>query len=110
MTPMLPAEFADLEPFAAEWCVASESARYEKRLASSMAEMQAFYDAIMPRAAAAITYLDRYPLDDLPREALNLMHLVYSMITVSFAVECWREPRVPDSGAARIVCLVEPTP
>ena len=110
MTPMLPGEFADLEPFAAEWCIASEPARYEKRLASSMAQMQAFYDAILPRAADAIAYLDRYALDDLPREALQLMHLVYSMITVSFAVECWRAPRVPDSGAARIVCLVEPIP
>jgi hypothetical protein len=75
-----------------------------------MEEMQAFYDAIAPRAAAAIDYLDRYSLDDLPREALNLMHLVFSLVTVSFAIECWREPRVPDSGAARIDCLVEPVP
>ena len=110
MTPMLPAAFADLEPFAAAWCLQSEPARYEKRLASSMDEMQAFYDAIVPRAASAIDHLDRYALDDLPPDALNLMHLIFSMITVSFAVECWREPRVPDSGAARIVCLVEPIP
>jgi hypothetical protein len=110
MTAMLPAEFADLEPFAADWCIPSEAARYDKRLASSMAELQSFYDAIVPRAEAAIAYLDRYALDDLPQQALNLMHLVYSMITVSFAIECWREPRVPDSGAARIVCLVEPIP
>jgi hypothetical protein len=107
---MLPKEFADLEPFAAGWCLPTEPARFEKRLASSMAEMQAFYDAITPRAAAAIGYLDRYSLDDMPSEALNLMHLVFSMIMVSFPVECWHEPRVPDSGAARIDCLVEPVP
>ena len=65
---MLPNEFADLEPFAAAWCLASEPARYEKRLASSMAEMQAFYDAIVPRAKAAIAYLDRHSLDDLPQD------------------------------------------
>ena len=110
VTVMLPNEFADLEPFAADWCLPTEPARFEKRLASSMADMQAFYDAITPRAAAAIAYLDQYALDDLPREALNLMHLVFSMIMVSFPVECWREPRVPDSGAARIDCLVEPVP
>jgi hypothetical protein len=107
---MLPKEFADLEPFAAGWCLASERARYEKRLASPMAEMQALYDAVVPRADEAIAYLDRYTLDDLPQDALNLMHLIYSMITVSFAIECWREPRVPDSGAARIDCIVEPVP
>jgi hypothetical protein len=109
-TAMLPKEFADLEPFAAGWCLPSEAARFEKRLASSMAEMKAFYDVITPRAAAAIAYLDQYPLDDMPREALHLMHLLFSMIMVSFPVECWRDPRVPDSGAARIDCLVEPVP
>ena len=31
-----------------------------------MADMQAFYDAITPRAEAAMAYLDQYPLDDLP--------------------------------------------
>jgi hypothetical protein len=110
MTSMLPREFADLEPFAARWCLPTEPARFEKRLASSIAEMQTFYNAITPRAAAAIDYLDQYPLDDMPREALNLMHVLFSMITVSFPVECWRAPRVPDSGAARIDCLVEPIP
>jgi hypothetical protein len=110
MTSMLPREFADLEPFAGGWCLPSEPARFEKRLASSIAEMQAFYDAITPRAPAAIAYLDQYPLDDMPQEALHLMHLLFSMIMVSFPVECWRQARVPDSGAARIDCLVEPIP
>jgi hypothetical protein len=109
VTATLPLEFADLERFA-DWCIGSESARYAKRLASPMAELQSFYDAITPRAAEAIAYLDQYPLDDMPQPALHLMHLLFSMITVSFAVECWREPRVPDSGAARIDCLVEPIP
>jgi hypothetical protein len=110
VTTLLPKEFSDLEPFAADWCLPTEAARYEKRLASSMAEMQAFYDAITPRAAAAMAYLDQYSLDDMPQEALDLMHLLFSMIMVSFPVECWRGPRVPDSGAARIDCLVEPVP
>jgi len=49
MTAMLPAEFADLERFS-EWCLPTEQERFAKRLASSMAEMQAFYDAITPPA------------------------------------------------------------
>jgi len=110
VSPMLPREFADLEPLAPDWCLAEEPARFAKRLASSMDEMQAFYDALMPRAPAAISYLDRYTLDDMPQDALNLMYLVYSLVTVSFCVECWRAPRVPDSGAARIDCLAAPIP
>ena len=107
---MLPTEFADLAPFAADWCIASEGARYEKRLASSMAEIQALYDAVQPRVEDALTYLDQYTLDDLPPDALNLMHLLYSFVTISFAVECWHQPFVPDAGATRLDLLVEPVP
>ena len=107
---MLPPEFADLEPFAADWCLPTEPERFEKRLETSMDGIQAFYDAITPRAETAMTYLDQYPLDDLPPEALNLMYLLYSMITVSFPVECWRQQTVPDSGATYLDLVAGPTP
>jgi hypothetical protein len=94
---MLPPDFADLEPFAAKWCLGSEAERFAMRMASTMAEMRGFYDAITPRAEAAIAYCDRYPLGDMPPDVLNLMHLIYSMIMVSFPVECWGQPRIPDS-------------
>src|SRR4029077_3050237 len=70
MSAMLPAEFADLERFS-EWCLPTEPQRFDKRLASSMAEMQAFYDAITPRAEEAISYCDKFPLDDMPEDVLN---------------------------------------
>jgi hypothetical protein len=110
MSAMLPKEFDDLERYAADWCLATETERYARRLASSMGEIQAFYDAITPRAEAAIAYCDRFALDAMPQDALNLLHLMYSMITVSFPVEAWGQPRVPDSGAATLVCVVEPAP
>jgi hypothetical protein len=103
----LPAEFADLEPFA-EWCLEFERERYAKRLASSMPEMQAFYDAAFPRLEAAMQYLDRFPLDSLPEDAKHLLWLCYSLINVSFPVEVWRQPYVPDSGAASMDVIVEP--
>jgi hypothetical protein len=109
-TTLLPSEFSDLEPFAAKWCLPTERERYATRLASTMDEMQALYDAAMPRADAAMTYLDRFPLDDLPEDGVNLLHLLYSMVMVSFPVECWGQPRVPDSGAAYLDLLVEPGP
>ncbi|MGF7237458.1 MAG: hypothetical protein ACQSGP_21215 [Frankia sp.] len=110
MATLLPSEFAELEPYAPAWCLATEAERYGKRLASSMADMQAFYEAVTPRAEAAIAYCDRFPLDDLPPDALNLLHLLYSMITVSFSVEAWKQPRIPDSGAAALDCVIEPVP
>ena len=103
----LPAEFADLEPYLA-WNLATEPERYAKRLSSSMAEMQAFYDAALPRLEDAITYCDKYPLDDLPEDARTLMHLMQSLVMVSFPVEVWKQPKVPDSGATYLDCVREP--
>ena len=44
---MLPADFAALESFS-DWILATEPERYARRLASSMEEMQALYDAAFP--------------------------------------------------------------
>jgi len=103
----LPAEFADLEPFA-DWCLEFERERYAKRLASTMPEMQSFYDAAFPRLDAAMEYLDQFPLDALPDDAKHLLWLCYSLINVSFPIEVWRQPYVPDSGAASMDVIVEP--
>ena len=57
--PSLPAEFADLEPFS-DWCLQFERERYAKRLASTMPELQTFYDAAFPRLEAILEYLDQF--------------------------------------------------
>ena len=103
----LPTGFTDLEPFA-DWALATEAERYAKRLASSMEELEEFYDAAFPRLADAMAYLDGLDLHALPEEATALLWLCYSLVNVSFPVEVWRQPRVPDSGAASMDMLVEP--
>ncbi len=105
--PKLPAEFADLEKFS-DWCLATEAERYAKRLTSTMPEMQEFYDAAMPRLEDACVYGDKFPLDDLPPDVRSLVHLMQSLVMVSFPVEVWKQPRVPDSGAAWAELIREP--
>jgi hypothetical protein len=105
--PTLPTEFSDLEPFA-DWSLETEAERYAKRLSSSMDEMQAFYDAAFPRLDDATTHLDQFELSALPGDATRLLWLCYSLVNVSFPVEVWRQPRVPDSGAASMDVVVEP--
>jgi hypothetical protein len=107
---LLPPQFSDLEPFAATWCLATEPERFAQRLASPMDETQAFYDAVTKRAEEAISYCDAFPLDALPDDARNLLHLLYSMVMVSFPVECWGQQRVPDSGPAYLDLVTEPGP
>jgi len=74
------------------------------------AEGHYLYDAFFPRAEEAIAYCDRFPLDDLPDDALHLLQLLYSLVMASFPVEAWRQPHVPDSGAAYLDLLIEPIP
>ncbi|HTY16714.1 MAG TPA: hypothetical protein VMH82_03205 [Myxococcota bacterium] len=107
---LLPAEFSDLERFVPDWCLDSEPERYAKRLASTMDEIQAFYDALMPRAEAAIRYLEQFPLDALPEDAWRLLKLLYSLILMSFPVEIWRQPYIPDTGTAQFELKLEPIP
>jgi hypothetical protein len=107
---LLPPEFSDLEPLVADWCLDSEPERYAKRLSSTMEEIQSFYDAIMPRAEEAIQYLERFPLDDLPEDASRLLKLLYSLILMSFPVEIWKQPYIPDTGTAQFDLKIEPIP
>jgi len=55
-----------------------------------------------------MTYLDQFELDALPDDAKRLLWLCYSLVNVSFPVEVWRQPRVPDSGAASFEAVIEP--
>lgn len=106
---LLPAEFADLEVWS-DWILATEEERYAKRLGSTMAEMQAFYDAAFPRLEAVMAHAETVPVGDAPvgDADRNLAYLAFSLVTVSFPVEAWKQPHVPDSGAAAIPLVVEP--
>jgi hypothetical protein len=105
--PIFPSEFAGLEPFA-EWSLRTEAERYAKRLSSTMDQLQALYDAAFPRLEEILAYLDALDLGALPEEATRLLWLTYSLVNASFPVEVWRQPRVPDSGAASMDVIVEP--
>ncbi|MDG2304749.1 MAG: hypothetical protein P8R42_08855 [Candidatus Binatia bacterium] len=107
MANVFPAEFADLEPYAA-WAVQGETARYEKRVASTMEELQEFYDVAFTRIDEALEYLERFEVSALSEEGKRLLWLYCALTTVAFPVEAWRQPRVPDSGPSSINAVVEP--
>src|SRR5262245_32502088 len=105
---LLPEGFADLEPFVSDWARSSRKERYDVRLSKTIEELCAFYDAIAPRAEEAVSYLDRFDLDHLPADANRLLQMLYSMILVSYPVNVFLQPRIPDSGAAFFEMVVEP--
>jgi hypothetical protein len=73
-----------------------------------MDELQGFYDAAFPRLEDATKYLEQFSLDALPDDATRLLRLYCALVTVSFPVEVWRQPRVPDSGASSFDAIIEP--
>jgi len=107
-SPTLPQAFSDLEPFVADWALPTRTQRYEARLSKPYDELVAFYDAIAPRAEKAIGNLNELDINDLPDDAERLLHLLYSMILVSYAVNVFKQNRIPDSGAAFFDMVAEP--
>jgi hypothetical protein len=104
----LPQGFADLEPFVSDWASPTREQRYAARLQKPYGELVAFYDAIAPRAEQAIAYLNALDINELPEDAKRLLHLLYSMILVSYAVNVFKQNRIPDSGAAFFDMVAEP--
>jgi hypothetical protein len=99
MNTSLPQEFSQLEGLVAEWAIEDGHERYVKRVNSSMTEIQAFYDEVFPFAEEAVAYIDKFDYSEpLPEDVANLRNLLYSLITVSLAVELWHQPRVKHSA------------
>ena len=106
----LPSAFAEFEPYAQMWCLATESERWDKRMQTSMEEKREFYDSFFPRLEEAIEYCDKFSLDDLPDDATNLLHLIYSLIMVAMSVEIMHQTRPTDAADAVMTRINEPVP
>ncbi len=89
---LLPAPFADWEPYAATWCLATEHARREQRMHSTQAQLEQFYTAVKPRLDEAIQYLNGFALDQLAARERNLLNLTLSLVEISVAVELFFNP------------------
>ena len=109
-TKPLPSAFADLEHYAQTWCLPTETERWNQRLASTMPQLRDFYEAFFPRVEEAIDYCDKFALDDLPDDALNLLHLIYSLIMVAMAVEIMHQPAPVDAADAVMIRTGDPRP
>ena len=110
MQTMLPSAFAELEDYARTWCLATETERWNARVNASMPQLREFYDAFFPRLEEAIDYCDKFPLDNVPDDALNLLHMIYSLIMVAMAVEIMHQPAPVDSADAVMVRTGGPVP
>ncbi|VTU37656.1 hypothetical protein H4CHR_04226 [Variovorax sp. PBS-H4] len=99
-TKKLPPAFAELEEYLA-WALPTETQRLQKRETSTLPEIRAFYDAVLPHADAIMEHfrcVDRAAAAGtaVPAETRHLFTLMLAFSDASLSVELHRSPTVPD--------------
>jgi len=94
MSNCFPAKFAGLEQFAA-WALPTERERNRKKDSSSLAEVRAFYDALLPVLPEALDHLAGFEVEALPDAERRLLYLCLSMVEASMAIEMFEEVNPP---------------
>lgn len=92
---LLPEGFADLEPFVADWALPSFNERRAHRGGADMADIRRFYDAMVPRADAALALIEQHPYRDMPEDVARLYLLVLALSHASMAIEVHGATRAP---------------
>ncbi|AJP47629.1 hypothetical protein PG1C_02410 [Rugosibacter aromaticivorans] len=90
-------ELSALEAHIAAWGLPTTEHRLSKRLSSSMDEVRAFYDAMLPKLPEVIDYLNQFPLDGIPKNDNPLVWATLAMCEVDNAVNKWNRV-VLDTG------------
>jgi hypothetical protein len=98
----LPEPFQDLEPYLA-WSLPMDRARSAKRQSGTMAEINAFYQAMLPRMDEILAYLEQYPPEHMPAEVQRLFFLTLSLAKIAPAVEMYGEPNAEGLDALRLI-------
>jgi len=96
MTTQLPEQFNDLQTLAERWALPTFAARYDRRATAEMAELQQFYDTLLPQMPQIMEFLHQYETGkELPAPVDTLMQLAMSFMDVAPAVELFFQPMVP---------------
>lgn len=74
---------------------------------SDMANLTAFYDAILPRMRDIISYLNARSIDALDDKEKRLLHLAFSFMEVAMAVEVFKEPDESEAFPAERYLILE---
>jgi hypothetical protein len=99
---LLPEEFAPLENWAVEWALPTQNQRWDKRLASTSDEINAFYRAILPWLERILAHADQFPLGALPTASARVFDLALMHAEIAPNVELYKsDPRVPHSFEER---------
>lgn len=106
---LLPKGFEALEPFLSPWCCDTSAERIQVRCESSMADIRAFYDAMLDHADEALDVIESHPIGEMPDDVARLAKLLLGLAQASVAVELHGQPRAPDAPYPNSIKLVRST-
>ena len=89
----LPAGFEDLLPWA-DWSQSRIDARRDLRIGSSMEDIEAFYEAMLPRLGAVLDHLAATQMESIDPPSEALLNMALSLAEIAPAVEQFGEPTV----------------
>ena len=96
----LPEGFADLGRFVVDWALDCEEARFRKLHSVTMSELRTFYDSMLPRLPAILSYLRECRLGAMNLEQKALFHLAMTFVETSHPIDLgWADTDFP--GAYR---------
>ncbi len=98
---VLPDQFRDLEPVARVWVMRTEAERHARRLGSSIEELRALYETLVPRLDDILAYLSEFPLENLTPEGDRLLLLAFALAEIAPAVELYGQAEVPNGYDSR---------
>ena len=90
-------DFSELDSVVSEWGLPTLSARIEKRVTSSLAELQAFHDTVLPRLPEIIDFLNEFPSHAIPDEYQALKNTALTLLHVDRPVNKWAAPTLDDA-------------
>jgi hypothetical protein len=96
---VLPAQFADLVPYVAEWSLEQERDRAVKRVSTDIEKLRRFHESVSPRMEAIIEYLNTLPNDPdaLPGPDKRLFNLARMVMEASAPIDLgWSSPDIED--------------
>ncbi|MBM3516935.1 MAG: hypothetical protein FJX56_03410 [Alphaproteobacteria bacterium] len=92
----LPAGFEAIERFVKRWALPTQNRRQARRRKSTTAELQDFYDDMLPVLPSILKHVDTFPLGELPQASQRLFFLALSLAEVAPHIELYRgDPNVP---------------
>ena len=102
MNRLLPEGFESLESWVEAWAMSTQNLRWDKRLASTRAELLEFHGALLPHLENILDHVDQYDIGKLPEKSARLFDLALMLAEISPNVELYDgDPNVPYSFEER---------